>query len=118
MDVFDMDFESEDFIIRIRPSVHKSEWTGEIDIAIVSSGDNRLDDESYSQLMHFCKMVCASVPVMEADEKMRNIVHNYVLEVVDEDMEPMVQEENRLTVTGEDGNVVHLNFNSDTKGSA
>jgi hypothetical protein len=55
---------------------------------------------------------------MEADENFRNTVHNYVMEVVDEDMQPMVQEEKILEVVREDGNVVHLNFNSDTKGSA
>ena len=63
-------------------------------------------------------MMCATVPIMESDQDFRDIVNQYVMEVVDEDTEPMVQEEDSLVITSEDGNVVHLNFNSKTGGSA
>ena len=95
-----MTFEDEDFVIRVRPTVSGEDWTGEIDISIISGAENPLNDENYTQLMHFCKMMCATVPIMEQDDAIRNLVHTYVVEVVD------------------DGNVVHLNFNSKTGGSA
>ena len=49
-----MSFEDEDFIIRVRPGLDGEEWTGEIDISIISQGENPLNDEGYGQ-------VCTSV---------------------------------------------------------
>lgn len=111
--------EDEDFVIRIRPSIEGEEWTGEIDISIISSGAAQLNDESYGQLMHFCKMMCSTVPIMERDEAIRDLVHQYVLEVVDNEPEDMVEQDSQdITITHESGNVVRLNFNSKTGGSA
>jgi len=111
--------EDDDFVIRVRPFTDGEEWTGEIDISIISSPGNSLNDESYGQLMHFCKMMCSTVPIMEHDETVRNMVHNYVLEVVDNEPEDMVEEDDQeITITQEDGNVVRLDFSSKTKGNA
>ena len=109
--------DGDDFVIRVRPFTRGEEWTGEIDISIISSPDNTLNDESYGQLMHFCKMMCATVPIMEMDEKLRDTVHEYVLNVVDAEEFP-VEEDKRLVIAGEDGNIIHLDFSSKTKGSA
>ncbi len=69
--------------------------------------------------MHFCKMMCATVPIMEQDETIRNLVHTYVMEVVDNEMGIDVELEEELGVEKTyDGNVVHLNFNSKTGGNA
>ena len=106
-----------DFVIRVRPTEINGEWTGEIDISIISQAGNPLDDEGYTQVMHFCKMMCATVPLMEADEGLRNLVHSYVMEVVDREDEDVVDDDG-VIVTKEDGNVVHLSFGSKTKGSA
>ena len=113
-----MDIDDEDFVIRVRPSLDGEEWTGEIDISIISQGSNPLNDENYGQVMHFCKMMCATVPIMEQDETIRNLVHTYVMEVVDKDVEDVVEDDDDIIVTKEDGNVVHLSFGSKTKGSA
>ena len=113
-----MQIEEEDFVIRVRPSINQDDWTGEIDISIISQGSNPLNDESYGQLMHFCKMMCATVPIMEQDETIRNLVHTYVMEVVDNEAEYMLEDDEGLVITKEDGNVVHLSFGSKTKGSA
>ena len=97
-----------DFVIRIRPTEVDGHWTGEIDISIISQANNPLDDEGYTQMMHFCKMMCATVPIMERDE------------VVDKEEEDMLydNDDSDIIVTKEDGNVVHLSFGSKTKGSA
>lgn len=111
--------EDQDFVIRVRPTESEGEWTGEIDISIIAQAGNPLDDESYGQVMHFCKMMCATVPIMEADETIRNLVHTYVMEVVDNETGVDVELEEELGVEKEyDGNVVHLTFNSKTGGSA
>lgn len=108
----------EDFVIRVRPTVNDGEWTGEVDISIIAGADNPLNDEGYTQLMHFCKMMCSTVPIMEADESIRNLVHTYVMEVVDNDSDYVLEEDDDVIITKEDGNVVHLSFGSKTKGSA
>jgi len=114
-----LDIEDRDFVIRVRPTTSGDDWTGEIDISIISQGGNPLNDESYGQVMHFCKMMCATVPIMEQDETIRNLVHTYVMEVVDNDIGFDVELEEELGVEKEyDGNVVHLTFNSKTGGSA
>ena len=110
-----MSFEDEDCVI---PSLNGDDWTGEIDISIISQANNPLNDEGYNQVMHFCKMMCATVPIMEQDETIRNLVHTYVMEIVDKETTVVVEEEDELVITKEDGNVVHLNFGSKTKGSA
>ena len=117
MDTDFFEFDENDYVVRVRPTVVNNEWTGEIDIAIVTSADNSLNDESYSQMMHFTKMMCATVPLMEANEDMRNYVHTYVMEEIDNIMEPVVEEQ-EVTVTQEGGNVIRLNFGTRTKGSA
>ena len=110
----------EDFIIRIRPFANDDgKWTGEVDISVMAFPDNPVDDEDYEQLMHFCKMMCASVPIMEEVQEMRDIVHEYVINVLDKEMNIDVELEEEAGVEKTyDGNVVHLNFNSRTKGSA
>ena len=114
-----LDIEDRDFVIRVRPTTSGDEWTGEIDISIISQGGCPLSDESYGQVMHFCKMMCATVPIMERDETIRDMVHTYVMEVVDNDTIIFEEDEDdSLIVTREDGNVVHLSFGSKTKGSA
>ena len=118
MDTTYENIREEDFVIRVRPTVNDGEWTGEVDISIIAGADNPLNDEGYSQLMHFCKMMCSTVPIMEADESIRNLVHTYVMEVVDNDSDYVLEEDDDVIITKEDGNVVHLSFGSKTKGSA
>ena len=64
-----MSFEDEDFIIRVRPGLDGEEWTGEIDISIISQGENPLNDEGYGQVMHFCKIFPDLLPLLEKEDK-------------------------------------------------
>ena len=107
----------EDFIIRVRP-FRDSEgvWNGEIDMAIVTQPENDLDDDDYFQMMHFCKMLASTIPVMEVNEDFRELVHNYVIERVDREYE--VELEDKPKVVGEDGNVIKIDFGTKTEGSA
>jgi len=112
--------EDEDFLIRVRPFADDDgTWNGEIDISILSFPDNPMNDDDYEQVLHFIKMMCATVPLMEQDESIRNLVHDYVTSTLDKELDIEVQLETDMVVekTYED-NVVHLNFNTKTKGSA
>tara|TARA_R110002012_G_C11321311_1_gene575895 strand:+ start:141 stop:512 length:372 start_codon:yes stop_codon:yes gene_type:complete len=110
----------EDFLIRVRPFANdEGAWSGEVDISIMAMPDNPLDDEDYYKVMHFAKMMCASVPVMEESEELRDIVHEYVVNVLDNEMEIDVELEEEVGVEKTyDGNIVHINFNTKTGGSA
>jgi hypothetical protein len=61
-------------------------------------------------------MLASTVPIMEVNEDLRELVHNYVTEILDKHEEIMV--EDRLKVVGEQGNVIKLDFSSKTKGNA
>tara|TARA_S200002703_G_C3703480_1_gene216076 strand:- start:21 stop:389 length:369 start_codon:yes stop_codon:yes gene_type:complete len=110
----------EDFIIRIRPFADEDgQWNGEIDISIMAFPKNPMDDEDYGNVMHFVKMMCATVPIMEQEESIRNVVHEYVTNVIDNELEVDVELEEEMGVEKEyDGNVVHLTFNTKTGGNA
>ena len=110
----------EDFLIRVRPFANDDgAWSGEVDISIMAMPDNPLDDDDYYKVMHFAKMMCASVPVMEESEELRDVVHEYVINVLDNEMEIDVELEEEVGVEKTyDGNIVHINFNTKTGGSA
>lgn len=110
----------EDFLIRVRPFANDDgAWSGEVDISIMAMPDNPLDDDDYYKVMHFAKMMCASVPVMEESEELRDIVHEYIVNVLDNEMEIDVELEKEAGVEKTyDGNIVHINFNTKTGGSA
>ena len=114
------EIQNEDLLIRVRPFAdNDGKWSGEVDISIMAMPNNPLDDDDYYQVMHFAKMMCAAVPVMEEVEELRNIVHEYVTKVIDNetDIDVELEEEAGVEKTY-DGNIIHLNFNSRTKGSA
>lgn len=114
------EIQDEDFVIRIRPFADDDgRWTGEIDVSIMAFPENPMDDDDYGQVMHFAKMMCATVPIMEESKEIRDIAHDYVMEVIDNEMDISVElEEETCVEKTYDGNIIHLNFNSKTGGSA
>lgn len=109
--------EPQDFLVRVRPYLDdKGSWNGEIDVAVVTQPENNLSDDDYFQMMHFCKMLASTIPVMELNEDFRELVHNYVVETVDKEYK--VELESKPKIVGEEGNVVKIDFNTSTKGSA
>jgi len=109
--------EPEDFIVRVRPFCDdQGMWNGEIDLAIVTQPENALSDDDYGQLIHFCKMMASCIPIMEVNEDLRDLVHQYVMEKLD--MEYEVELEDKPKVVEESGNVVKIDFGTKTEGSA
>jgi len=107
-------------MIRVRPYADEDGiWSGEVDISIMYGDDNPMNNDDFHQVLHFTKMMCAAVPVMEEVEELRNIVHEYVMKVIDKEMHIDVELEEEAGVEKTyDGNVVHLNFTTKTRGSA
>jgi len=114
---YDDGLEEDDFVIRIRPSILGNEWSGNVDISIITSSKNSLSDDSYGQLLHLCKMICATVPIMEQDNDLGEFVSDWVVANID-NMEYEFEEEKTVEITHEGGNVVRLNFGTPTKGNA
>lgn len=115
----DTDINYDDFIIRVRPFRDgKGSWTGEVDLSVITQPDNDFDDEDYSQLIHFCTMMASTVPIMEDNEEIRNLVHEFVLKGFDTPEEYVVEEETANAEIEHDGNIIKINFGTQTKGSA
>tara|TARA_R100001510_G_C7569972_1_gene146732 strand:- start:397 stop:759 length:363 start_codon:yes stop_codon:yes gene_type:complete len=109
-----------DFIIRIRPFLDENdEWTGEIDLSIMTQPGNILTEDDHFQLMHFTKMIASSVPVMEDNDEIRELVHNYVLDIVDKQHIELKLEPNgsgEPKIVNIDNNVISIDFK--TRGNA
>ena len=114
---YDDSIREDDFVIRVRPMTDQNEWSGYIDISIITSSENSLSDDSYMQLMHLCKMICATAPIMEQDSDLGEFVSDWVTSNID-NKEFSFEEEKEVEITHEDGNVIRLNFGTQTKGSA
>jgi len=106
-----------DFIIRIRPFQHEDGvWTGEVDITVVATPDNNMEEEDYSQVMHFCKMVASTVPLMESNDEYRKLLHQFVKKNIDAAGEQELKDEQSSKIVDKDGNVIKIDF-SKTDGS-
>jgi len=94
-----------DFIIRVRPNKSKSNgaWSGSADIVVITSEDNNLPDNEWSELMQFSRMMCASVPIIEEVETFRNLLHDYLNRSNDEQQDLFIDKE-------QDSNIIHLKF--------
>ena len=121
MDKLAKEVNNEDLLIRVRPFADDDgKWSGEVDISIMAMPDNPLDDEDYYQVMHFAKMMCAAVPVMEEVEEVRIAVDAYVKDIIDNDtqLELKIEPDKPTVEKTYDGNVVRLTFDTKTGGSA
>jgi hypothetical protein len=104
-------FNDEDFIIRITPSLdEEGYWDGDITIGIVTTTDNSLDNEDFMAMMKLATLVCSSIPVMEDNEVVRKAIQEYAREYQEdiEDLEPGFLD--TPDTIKRDGNVVTVNF--------
>ena len=111
------ELEPEDFILRIHPKRDENnKWTGEVIVGIVTTDENPLDDADYSGMLQFTNLISSTVAMMEEDEDFREAVMEYA------ESELKKQEivlSNRPTIVRDvTSNVIKLNFNTDTDGSA
>lgn len=117
----DRHIKDNDFLIRIRPqSDETNEWTGEIDVAIITNDDKNMSDDDYYQILHLTKMVACTIPLMETHEDIRDTVHNFVMDYEEDNIteQDIPVDSDRGKVLEIDDNVVTLSFGSKTKGSA
>lgn len=106
------DLKPEDFVIRITPYHEDGTWDGDVQVSLVSSEENPLGEEDFAYLSHLCSMLCSVIPVIEEDEYVRDALHSYVTNRLDNEI-PDVADEPNYTA---DGNV--LTLTSKTRGNA
>ena len=109
MDIVDK-LDKNDFIIRVRPNKtgKNGAWSGSADLVVVTSEDNNLPEDEWSELMQFCRMMCASVPIIEEVETFRNLLHDYLNRSNDGQQDLFIDKE-------KDSNIIHLNFMNGVK---
>tara|TARA_R110002074_G_scaffold393379_1_gene579746 strand:+ start:100 stop:435 length:336 start_codon:yes stop_codon:yes gene_type:complete len=107
-------YEPEDFLLVLKPHLDKDlVWTGEVSVNIVTSDANKLDDEDYYGMMHFARLVCGSIPTMDKNEKFKIECEKEANLYLPSEDKCAIDKINNV-----DGNVITLNFKSDTEGSA
>jgi len=99
------EFDDNDVMVRLSPFLDpKGEWTGELLVGIVASEDNDLSDDDYMSIMQLGSMLCAAVPLMEDDEKFREMLYNQTQNMLEED------KKKKPTITKQEDNVIKVNF--------
>ena len=99
----------------MRPQLDsKRAWTGQVEINIMSSKENGLTHFDNEALFHLCTCMSALVPMMELDKDLLYEIEDFIKEMKKKD----TRANDKLTVQSKDGNVITLDFKSDTKGSA
>ncbi len=105
----------EDCLINVRPILdQKRAWTGQVEINIMSSKENGLTNFDNEALFHLCTCMSALVPMMELDKDLLYEIEDFIKEMKKKD----TRANDKLTVQSKDGNVITLDFKSDTEGSA
>lgn len=90
-----------DFAVRLSPHIEDGEWNGDVQLTIISTANNNLDEEDFSDLMSLATIMCASLPLAEENEAVRKALLEYVGSMTE-------QEQPKRTT---EGNVIHVAFN-------
>jgi len=103
---------NEDFYIQLIPNLDKDKnWLGTMQVNIVTSNSNPIDDEGYNQMFHLCQLIASIVPYMDDNPDIIPELEKYM--TIEKE-----KQSKKLQVVGKEGNVINLNFGSTTKGSA
>ena len=103
-----LDFEPNDYIIRISPFTDKDgKWTGELHVGSCTTDDNRLDDDDYINLMQLTQMILASIPAMEDNDFIKEILVKYAKDSLEEERKKKVPKRKLENI---DGNVINVDF--------
>jgi|TARA_B100000073_G_C23723905_1_gene568588 hypothetical protein len=107
-----MRINNEDFYIQLVPDLDKNKnWLGTLQVNIVTSNVNPIDDDGYNQIFHLCQLISSVVPYMDDNPDIIAELEKYM---------KVEQKSNKSTkkIVSKQGNVINLNFKSKTNGSA
>ena len=99
------------YFIEIQPRMLDSDWTGELEVNIITSRDNPLPEESRAHMLHLCQLVASTVALMEKRPALIDELEDFLSEE-----DSYVETLNKKSVsTSVDDNIITLNFNKETK---
>ena len=101
-----INFNPNDFVIRISPEVDESgDWTGDLTVGMLTTDDNTMKADDFAHLKMLTDMLIAAIPLMEQDHDVRR----KLLKLVDQIEADETAQEKPL-IEERDGNVVKVNF--------
>tara|TARA_Y100000768_G_C23820744_1_gene606406 strand:- start:387 stop:710 length:324 start_codon:yes stop_codon:yes gene_type:complete len=107
-----MRINNEDFYIQLVPDLDKNKnWLGTLQVNIVTSNVNPIDDDGYNQIFHLCQLISSVVPYMDDNPDIITELEKY-MKVEQKSSKPGKK------IISKQGNVINLNFKSKTNGSA
>ena len=107
-----MRINNEDFYIQLVPDLDKNKnWLGTLQVNIVTSNVNPIDDDGYNQIFHLCQLISSVVPYMDDNPDIITELEKY-MKVEQKSSKPGKK------IISKQGNVINLNFKSKTIGSA
>ena len=107
-----MRINNEDFYIQLVPDLDKNKnWLGTLQVNIVTSNVNPIDDDGYNQIFHLCQLISSVVPYMDDNPDIITELEKY-MKVEQKSTKPGKK------IISKQGNVINLNFKSKTNGSA
>jgi len=99
----------EDYLVVVSPTIKDDKWVGAVDLHALSAASTKLSNGDKEELEYLCKMMCATIPLMEMDEDFRDFVIHYVDNY-------MVDEEVKKGVSfTREGNVIRGLFGEETE---
>jgi|TARA_R100000951_G_C2648216_1_gene183345 hypothetical protein len=102
---------SSSYFIEIQPKMLDSDWTGELEVNIITSQNNPLPEESRAHMLHLCQLVASTVALMERRPALIDELEDFLGE---EETYYKEQDKKKVTTTVKD-NVITLKFNKETK---
>ena len=104
------DFDVNDIIIRMKPNFTDSRWNGYIDMDIITDNKRTMSKEDFIGLMQVASLVCSSLPLMELNQDFREMLCDYVENVIEH--EKLLKKKNivKESVDNSTGNVIKVNF--------
>lgn len=98
-----VDFNPNDFIIRISPILDKKDkWTGELKVGYLTLDENFLADEDYQHVDMVTNLALSSIQLMEEDTGFRDKLYEYTIKQLRGGAEPVIEKD--------DSNVIKLRF--------
>ena len=106
----------DDFLDRVRPvKTATGSYTGEANFSVISSRDSEVPPDLYKDIDYIVRCMLSTIPLMEQDEEFRDFVNYYVKNNFKYEFD---ETENKPLIQDVDGNVITINFNTDTEGNA
>lgn len=92
-----------DFAIRLSPHVEDGVWNGDVQLTVISTASNTLNDDDFSNIMSLATLMCVSIPLAEENETVRTALLQY--------MSDTAEEEEDKPQRSTEGNVIRVAFN-------